>query len=730
MLQIFLSALFVVFVAAGTPSTTSLTELNADLVLLPNIEAFVFGYDAVRGNPLSDNADPGYTSEIFELTYAQNRSVGIYAVPDNSSALTLAGCSSSGDYSLSSNGNDFQTSMLEGGSISFDPSSIPILSKFIPSFSTGSPQYKSMFEQSGSSSFEYSGVKMECASYEVSLDPGVVIRPLRAAFVAMVATIVPSDTSTLYAFTNAYGTHFLSYVMFGGNSFFYSVLERDSYYALKKKGVDIETGTDLEKYAALRVDVSDDPGYSDYTNVTHAQANWIMNGIPVPAPPCAVPPCAPGDMSAWAALVQLPTGRPQPIRVKLSGIFDLLTNDFFPDDPLIDAKRLALIAFLNNDYCGMVPGCGLTDPYAGVIAWFEGLQCPTNWVQYEPAAGRVLLSVMNATDAGISVNDPLADTALPPAHLHAFSGAFNLHEQQMALSQGGSEGFANPGSVPFSGTTGHSSAPPGPGTQENLDFTYMQLLLCRYTPSGTSFLGLELPIGSITYFDATADSTCPTDWVPFSPSDGRVLVPSNVTGTFVSQDAPVVAGSPFTHTHSFSVSWAPPCRNFVADNSFGSQLANCDESLAAGTVEPANNYIPYISAITCSLSDSSPSGANVPPGLLIFTSSFSCPPGWLPIHGAIAGHYLVAVTDNGSIQAVGSSPIPPGNSSYTMAHSHVTSTSVMASGPNMAGTDGGGNSWATTDDTQTSGNDYSFGTSGGVPYVLLLMCRQNVTGAR
>ena len=65
---------------------------------------FANGYDIIKGNPVAADYDPGYTSQIFEVTYTQNRSYGAYAEPDNTTVRQQTGCSISGTYTSIASG--------------------------------------------------------------------------------------------------------------------------------------------------------------------------------------------------------------------------------------------------------------------------------------------------------------------------------------------------------------------------------------------------------------------------------------------------------------------------------------------------------------------------------------------------------------------------------------------------------------------------------------------------
>ena len=82
-------------------------------------------------------------------------------------------------------------------------------------------------------------------------------------------------------------------------------------------------------------------------------------GVPYCPPACPNGDC--NDVSAWARQIQLP-GRSYPASFKLRSILELVSPQFFPNDPQILAKQLLLFAFINLTICSVTPGCGIPLP--------------------------------------------------------------------------------------------------------------------------------------------------------------------------------------------------------------------------------------------------------------------------------------------------------------------------------------------------------------------------------
>jgi hypothetical protein len=210
-----------------------------------------------------------------------------------------------------------------------------------------------------------------------------------------------------FDFVQAFGTHYASALTMGGNSFYYSTFNSTSYNSLQQGGVDMTaSGGDrcfpcqcasvlslcghdpnlvalaccfpLFKYGSIvtlaclivaasldffvhvGADVSSSQHYKDYQAYSSSKMSSTAHGIPYPAPPCGGTMCS--DTTAWFTAVQSLDGSgagPAPIEMTLVDIYQLLTPTFFPNDANIATKQAGLTKFLNEEYCSMVPGCGV-----------------------------------------------------------------------------------------------------------------------------------------------------------------------------------------------------------------------------------------------------------------------------------------------------------------------------------------------------------------------------------
>jgi outer membrane protein assembly factor BamB len=157
------------------------------------------------------------------------------------------------------------------------------------------------------------------------------------------------------------GTHYPASLSMGGTSFYSSTLTQKSMTRLHESSIDTSffAGLDYEFVASGHVTV--DKNYAKYLMYNSSVANSTEYGIPFPAPrPCSDGTCS--DTSEWAASIQLPSGDPMPINMKLTPITDLLTAVNFPNDPSISLKQSILIAYIADSYCNELENCAAPSP--------------------------------------------------------------------------------------------------------------------------------------------------------------------------------------------------------------------------------------------------------------------------------------------------------------------------------------------------------------------------------
>ena len=147
---------------------------------------------------------------------------------------------------------------------------------------------------------------------------------------------------------------------------------------------------------------------------------------------------------------------------------------------------------------------------------FFSTPCPAGWAEIPSARGRVVVSVADASIAGLTVGAPLAAEE-DRLHNHSFSGTFTLPSKHIAALSGGTDkvGAESGAAFPFSGTTD--------GAESGLPFT--QFFLCRLLADSDA---LALPFGGVGYFSPDVPA-CPANSSTYTIAAGRAIVPGYIS---------------------------------------------------------------------------------------------------------------------------------------------------------------------------------------------------------
>lgn len=129
------------------------------------------------------------------------------------------------------------------------------------------------------------------------------------------------------------------------------------------------------------------------------------------------------------------------------------------------SPRVTLVLYLG----AIVPALSLP---AGFATYFTS-QCPPGWTAVSSAAGRLVVSVVNGSYVGGTVNDPLGDQE-DRQHAHALSGTFSLPSKHISGDSCCDSQGAGNGNYPESGNA--SAAVSGMG--------FTQLSLCALNVGG------------------------------------------------------------------------------------------------------------------------------------------------------------------------------------------------------------------------------------------------------
>lgn len=292
----------------------------------------------------------------------------------------------------------------------------------------------------------------------------------------------------------------------------------------------------------------------------------------------------------------------------------------------------------------------------GFSTFFQSATCPDGWEEAVDCKGRLLVSVTNPTDGGITVGDALADQE-DRLHSHAYSATLDLPYKEISAddccnSQGACAGTYTP--------AGNSSLAPS-------GLPFSQLIFCTIANATVSG---GVPFGTIGYFlpTATTGSYCPSAWEPLDEAAGRILVPGyDDVGLISSDTAPLSSGEDRTHKHSFS------CPITTDSVEYAGIAGCCNDNIGAdgtyqveGDSNEASSGLPYIQLLTCVYQNHT-DAAVLPVETLLF-NEVSCDVGW-NVTLDVAGRFLVALPEAG-VPGIefGAESLPPdfsGNNNHT-----------------------------------------------------------------
>lgn len=355
--------------ALKTAEATKVTGLPT----FPNIEYPTFGYDIVKGNPFATASDPGWQSPVIAMTYANGQTWdNKYAIPDWLQVRAAGSCSYSGSSHTMASASSYQAALNESVSVEASASFFGLLKA---SFSASS-DYQNMFSGGRTGDTAYVGTSATCTSYTAAWDQFDFQPNFTSNFLSAVAQL--GAGVTWLEFVEAFGTHYPASMMMGGTSFYYSMFNQSSLRAMEESDVDVTAAASLDFFVHAGASVTSDKHYSDWQTYSSNSLGSFAHGVPNPAPACGGLMCS--DTSAWFDSIEALDGTgpgPSPLQMTLAPITSLLTPANFPGDPRITSKQEGLVAFLEDSYCGQVPGCAPPPPPPGpVAAWSQYLGNP------------------------------------------------------------------------------------------------------------------------------------------------------------------------------------------------------------------------------------------------------------------------------------------------------------------------------------------------------------------
>lgn len=327
------------------------------------------------------------------------------------------------------------------------------------------------------------------------------------------------------------------------------------------------------------------------------------------------------------------------------------------------------------DEPGDAPTCAPGDPFpVGTVAFFDRSSCPPGWALAPSLVGRTPIA-SGAETVGQIRGEPLL-SGEDRRHTHTFAGDATAAAVSFAGVVGGGNGLAAAGTLSVTAVdTGASSNLP-----------YLQLLPCEKTLDDQAG---ALPDG-LTLMSTSA--TCPGDTVLALTAWGRLIVSTPAGGTSgASFGSAPNAGATTSHTHALTGTIPTPSHGIaLASGCCGGGYAS-SAGLAATLSSTASEVVfPTLSVLLCELPpapstpEPEPSPDAAPPGMVLWSQSAACPPGW-SVHTTSQGRLIVGAGLGGDVGLTVNTPL---GDREDRTHTHPVTLTATLTRRNIAAADG------------------------------------------
>lgn len=302
----------------------------------PDVDYALFGYNILRGYPLSVGHDPGFTYQIFNADYSEGRQTSDcrYSLPHGLSIVPDVSCSVSFSSTVVQNMFQLSKSLSTSASVSGGG--------WGTSFSA-SVGYKHSSSQisTGESVFIISEAKCMYyfSKFLVEKPP-----PFSDSFLSWVYRLNNSDIEKEhYAFFDAFGTHFPTYVVFGSRFTYQYKMSSSKFRSERESGVNVAIEA---SYSGL---FSAGGGFNMDSSQQSA-AEQFSKSVETQVITVGAPPPANSDAMTWASNVK---DSPVPMKYTLKPIVNLFSRNYMEAlnvDFSAIAKRLKKFQYTYCNY--------------------------------------------------------------------------------------------------------------------------------------------------------------------------------------------------------------------------------------------------------------------------------------------------------------------------------------------------------------------------------------------
>ncbi|CAC5423373.1 unnamed protein product [Mytilus coruscus] len=277
----------------------------------PDIDYAFFGYNILKGYPLANGHDPGFTYPIFETDYTERRESsdcryriprGLVVVPDVSCITSFSSTTVQNKYELTKSLSQSAKVSVGVGIVAF----------------SASAGYKESSSELSTGEFVKIISTAKCTYYFCKLDK--VSHPyFTKSFISSVKKLDESTQDQIYLdFFHYYEKHFLNYTEFGARFTYEHTMDSKTFQKKEEAGHNV--GVDASYSGEYKI------GGGFNMDSTHKQdASNFAKDVTTKTFTVGAPPPANGDAMTWVSTVKQ---SPVPMSYKLSPISELFTEKY------------------------------------------------------------------------------------------------------------------------------------------------------------------------------------------------------------------------------------------------------------------------------------------------------------------------------------------------------------------------------------------------------------------
>ena len=318
----------------------------------PDVDYAFFGYNVLKGYPLAEGRDPGFTHPIFDIDYSERKQTSDcrYSVPKGLILAPDVSCVTSFSSKVIKDSYQFSKALSTSAQISGGG--------FGVSFSA-SMEYKKKTSEMSSGEFVYVFSKAHC-NYYFSVLNEIRPPPLSEEFIIKAKGLATEED--IIDFFNYFGTHFSKYVLFGARFVYENKLSKS---AFKKESED-STSMSISAKASFASVFSLGGGFG-MSNEQRSAAMKFQQQTETSTISVGAPPPANGDTLTWASTVK---DTPVPVQYSLVSIEELFNERYMKKTGIDYTKIKKKIKDAKGKYCeilhktGEVDSCKAVQSYA------------------------------------------------------------------------------------------------------------------------------------------------------------------------------------------------------------------------------------------------------------------------------------------------------------------------------------------------------------------------------